>query len=83
MKEKNRHEIVATSEELEIKCDEELHSLEGWLRKMVRTSKGSTREAFEVELCYVLREIQIREARHLAHEEWLRLQDLGPEAIQA
>ena len=83
MKEKNRCEIVATSDELETKCDEELQSLEGWLRKMIRTSKGQQRERFEIELCYVLREMQIRCDRHEAHCEWLRLQNMGCEAIQA
>ena len=53
--------------------DSELQRQHAGLKKLIRGSKfsSSKRKQLEVELCYLQREMFIREARKRAHEEYL------------
>jgi len=54
--------------------DDELHRRYRNLNNLIRGGRTSEekRQELEVEYCYICREIEVRRARHVAHERWLR-----------
>jgi len=68
---------MLTFDNLAVMTDEELNntlvSLENERNRSLK--KGYPTKEIECDICYVSREIDIRNTRHRAHEKWLR--DLG------
>jgi hypothetical protein len=63
-----------TQEILNYMGDDELHRRYRNLNNLIRGGRTSEekRHELEIEYCYICREIEIRRARHVSHERWLR-----------
>lgn len=65
---------MLTQDELEKVSDDDLNRRFRSVKNLIRNSRFSHEKKLElqIEFCYLHREIEIREHRKVAHEEWLK-----------